>query len=154
MSGRSTLSNTELGFTLCLQPLSIDADGDSQMHTSPSSAEDETETMFPAANDPPTPTPNTLASQPFNSELSPPTSQDPPNQRNGAATEDVVMGYTSSQQNGNGAAVGEKVITREAAGRTRDTEKKPGSAWNNPRAAEEYTRAMEGVVDQKFSLRK
>jgi hypothetical protein len=41
------------------------------------------------------------------------------------------MGYTSSQQNGNGAAVGEKVITQEAAGRTRDTEKKPGSAWNS-----------------------
>ncbi|KAI9878775.1 MAG: hypothetical protein M1830_010577 [Pleopsidium flavum] len=130
-----------------------DADGDSQMHSSPSSAEDETETMFPAANDPPTPTANSLPIHPFNSELSPPTSQDPPNQRNGAATEEDVMDYTSSQQNGNGAAVGEQMVTREAAGRTRDMGKQPGSAWSNTRAAEEYTRAMESVVDQKFSLR-
>lgn len=30
----------------------------------------------------------------------------------------------------------------------------PGASWNNPRAQEEYNRAMESVVDRDFSLRK
>lgn len=124
------------------------------MQSSPSSVEDETEIMFPTAHDTLTPTKTTLATQPFGSELSPPASQDPPSQRNGAMAEDDVMDYTSNQQNGNGGAVVEQSITREVARRARDVERQPGSSWNNPRAAEEYNRAMETVVDQKFNLRK
>jgi len=66
--------------------------------------------------------------------------------------EDDMMDYTPGQQNGNAAAVGEQVVTREPT-RMMETGNKPGAAWNNPRAQEEYARAMESVVDQKFNLR-
>lgn len=119
-------------------------DGDSQMHSSLSS-EDETETLFPAANKP-------HLNQAFSSELSPPSSQDPPTCQNGAPAEDDMMDYTPGQQNGNVAAVGEQTSVRES-GRKMEMGDKPGAAWNNPRAHEEYSRAMESVVDPKFNLR-
>ena len=120
------------------------------MHSSPSS-EDETETMFPTANDPPTPTTKARLIQAFNSELSPPSSQDPPTSHNGAPAEDDMMDYTPGQQNGNAAAVREQTVMREPS-RKMEMGDKPGAAWNNPRAQEEYARAMENVVDQKFNL--
>ncbi len=43
--------------------------------------------------------------------------------------------------------------TKES-GRRMETADRPGAAWDNPRAHEEYMRAMETLVDQKFSLRK
>ncbi|MCJ1364097.1 hypothetical protein MMC16_003206 [Acarospora aff. strigata] len=129
-----------------------DADGDSQMHSSQSSVEDETETMFPTANDPPTPITNPHLDQAFASELSPPTSQDPPDPHNGRPTEHDMMDYTSGLQNGNSRERGEQSSTREAARRA-DMAHEPGAAWNNPRAQEEYARAMENVVDKNFSLR-
>lgn len=121
------------------------------MHSSPSS-EDETETMFPTANDPPTPTANAHLNQAFTSELSPPSSQDPPTRHTDAPAEHDMMDYTPAQQNGTAAAVGEHPATRESS-RKMEMADKPGAAWNNPRAQEEYARAMESVVDQKFNLR-
>ena len=108
--------------------------------------------MFPAANDPPTPTTNPTLNQAFSSELSPPSSQDPPTGHNGARADDDMMDYTPGQQNGNAPALGEQTIKRESS-RKMETGNKPGAAWNNPRAQEECARALESVVDQKFNLR-
>ena len=121
------------------------------MHSSLSS-EDETETKFPTAHDPPTPTTNPHLNQAFSSELSPPSSQDPPPCHHGALAEDDMMDYTPGQQNGNAVAVGEQAVTRESS-RKMEMGDKPGAAWNNPRAQEEYGRAMDNVVDQHFNLR-
>ncbi|KAI9696544.1 MAG: hypothetical protein M1836_005563 [Candelina mexicana] len=133
-------------------------DGDSQMHSSPSDEGDDTELMFPSATNPPTP-PRTIQTQAFQptAELSPPASQDP--------REDLEMGNSmdTTVTGTNGSA--ELLFTRENnpylanTGRHSDTAKKsdeenqPGYAWKNKRAQEEFSRAMEHVLDKKWSMR-
>lgn len=132
-----------------------------------SSDEEESDPLFPTAND----STNTLHLPPttaFASELSPPTSQDPPDQngiqdihndtmdlepnrtpRDARAKE--VEGYPSGVHESNSA---EQYGPADEHGRSGEEEQEPGYAWNNKKARDEYHKAMEFVVDKNFSLRK
>lgn len=123
------------------------------MQVSPSSGEDETETMFPTANDPPTPTLTQQNLHDFNTELSPPTSQEVPSSADKGTRQTDAMDYSVGQRNGADGAKDAPSPTRDAA-RRMDQRNEPGASWNNLRAQEEYARAMENVVDQGFNLRK
>ncbi len=63
--------------------------------------------------------------------------------------EEDPMDYTSDQPITNR---GEQMAMQESGPRMEAADR-PGAAWDNPRAHEEYARAMETLVDQNFSLR-
>lgn len=145
--------------------LEVDADGDSQMRTS-SSDEDEVDTLFPTANDPTDPQDQPRAST-FMSELSPPASQDPPNDPGWTDYQPDDMDVTESH-GGPGSDVFQKHVDPAdvfgSSGQVQsslkddfeirgDAEHAPGYAWTNKKAREEYQRALEQVVDRGFSLR-
>lgn len=139
---------------LCPIKLTVpaDVDGDSQMRSSSSSDADDTETMFPEANDPPTPQNNPML-VPFQaSELSPPTVQDPPDQNGvGVPSEDLMdLGEVQDLSSRNG--MDEDVMAR-GVGLKEEDMRQPGWTWNNKKARDEYARAMEQVVDKNFNLR-
>ena len=126
-----------------------DLDGDAQMHSS-SSSDNESEAMFPSANDPTTPQDNAIFAELRQAELSPPSSQDAPHQ-NGILEDamDVtdVQGFSEAGRN-------VQFATGRSHGEAQEVEKEPGFAWSNPRAREEFSRSMESVQDKDFSLRK
>lgn len=133
-------------------------DGDSQMQSNPFDDGDDTELMFPSANDPPTP-PRNSQPQTFQptAELSPPASQDP--------REDLEMGESMdtrvNRMDGNGTLPSifnpeTDISSNNLSGgkaRKSDEENQPGYAWMNKRAQEEWARALEHVVDKKWSMR-
>ena len=141
-----------------------DVDGDSQMRSS-SSDEEESEPLFPSANDPTNAQTQAQATV-FMPELSPPTSQDPPDENGWSGFQDDDMDLT-----GNSAPTDKNVPkhvnpeelflsvasskpqAREGYETREEAEHEPGYAWKNPKAREEYSRAMEQVVDKDFSLR-
>lgn len=130
-----------------------DNDGDSQMHLSSPESED-TDAMFPTANDPPAPpgapTTQTLYAEQRavydRAELSPPHSQDR-FQANGDDTMDLTDGFEATA--GRSARVQDE--TAQYAISTEDSQR-PGASWDNPKAKEEYARAYNQVQDKKFSL--
>ncbi|KAI9711619.1 MAG: hypothetical protein M1812_007142 [Candelaria pacifica] len=149
-------------------------DDDSQMHSSPSDDGDDTELMFPSATDPSTP-PRTTQTQNFlpTAELSPPASQDPREDLEmGNSMDTTVIGTNMSEErlaryitdklapSTNGSDL---LLTHDNAhaaenryseqGKKSDEENQPGYAWKNKRAQEEFSRAMEQVVDKKWSMR-
>ncbi|KAI4134562.1 MAG: hypothetical protein LQ347_001407 [Umbilicaria vellea] len=129
-----------------------DVDGDSQMRTSSSSDADDTEAMFPTANDPPTPQNNPML-MPFQaSELSPPTSQDPPDQNGVGLPPEDLMDLSEVHNLSNRNGMDEDVLARGVGLKEEDISQ-PGWAWNNKKARDDYSRAMEQVVDKSFSLR-
>lgn len=75
-------------------------------------------------------------------ELSPPGSQ----------TASHHESLTSSLNKLAAAATTTSTATSTADGKA-PAKEAPGAAWNNQRSQEEYTRAMESVVDNDFSLR-
>lgn len=145
--------------------LEIDADGDSQMRSS-SSDEDEADALFPAANDPPDAQDQPRAST-FVSELSPPASQDPPDDPEWTGFQADDMDVTDSHGAPSGDGLQSHLNTAEVFGSsgqvqsplkddyeiTGDAENAPGYAWTNKKAKEEYQRALEQVVDRSFNLR-
>ncbi|MCJ1401889.1 hypothetical protein MMC11_005106 [Xylographa trunciseda] len=129
-----------------------DRDGDSEMLSSDS--ENESDSMFPSANDPPTPqnlSANALA-QLRSSQLSPPNSQDPFNTSGNMPQEDLMD--MSEQQAGElfstGLGNAKAILSNEEQ---MDLEKEPGWAWKNNKAIDEYERAMDHVLDKNFNLR-
>ncbi|KAA6410840.1 MAG: hypothetical protein FRX48_05150 [Lasallia pustulata] len=129
-----------------------DADGDSQMRSSSSSDADDTEIMFPTANDPPTPQSNPRLVPFPTSELSPPTSQDPPDQNGGGLPPEDLMDLSGGQDLLNRIGMDEDLVARGAGLKDEDM-RQAGWAWNNKKARDEYARAMEQVVDKGFNLR-
>ena len=123
------------------------------MRSSSSSDADDTETMFPTANDPPNPHNNPMLAPFQTSELSPPTSQDPPDQNGGVVPSEDLMDLTGGQDLLNRNGMDEELVTR--GGTLKDQEmREPGWAWNNKKAREDCSRAMEQVVDKNFNLRR
>ena len=127
-----------------------DFDGDSQMRSSSSS--DDSDAMFPAANEPPTTQTNSVFTQLRQADLSPPSSQDPPDLAGAASVEDA-MDITEGVDLAGGNDRGQAALTGEPMEHERELEKEPGYAWKNVKAREEYQRAMDSVVDKHFSLR-
>lgn len=130
-----------------------------------SSSDEDSDTMFPTANEPAPAGPEPALSNPL---ASPPTSQDPPNPIDSGFQEDVMDFTESANANigGNGfdhpgpgiagsaggALKPEAKIPGLGRGWDLEKEKEPGYAWNNKKARDEYYRAMEQVVDKSFNL--
>lgn len=145
--------------------LETDVDGDSQMRSS-SSDEDEADALFPSANDPPDAQNQPRASA-FMSELSPPASQDPPDDPEWTGFQADDMDVTDSHGVSGGDGLQRHVNPAEVFGSSGqiesslkddyeirgDAENAPGYAWTNKKAREEHQRALEQVVDRGFNLR-
>ena len=104
--------------------------------------------MFPAPSNATTlltsPTAQTqFASHPA-SELSPPASQGESFLGGGGGADGPASSSTAPTS---------PTTTSKGRSRKGEEENVPGAAWNNKRAMEEYARAVEGLVDQKWSLR-
>lgn len=142
-----------------------DHDGDSQMRAS--SSDEDSDTMFPTANEPAPAGPDPALSEPL---ASPPTSQDPPDPI-GVSSQADVMDFTESANaniGGNGFDHPGSGTAGSAGGIQKPQakmggfggewemakEKEPGYAWTNKKARDEYHRAMEQVVDKSFNLSK
>ncbi len=145
---------------------SSDPDGDSQMRVSSS---DDSDAMFPTANEPAPARSNAVLSEVL---ASPPTSQDPPDQAGAGFQEDMMDFTESANANIGGNGFDQHSTPAEVAGSTggsrkpqmkmgslgrgweMEKEKEPGYAWNNKKARDDYHRAMEQVVDKNFNLSK
>lgn len=132
-----------------------------------SSDEDESETLFPSANERPLGEDHGPAVR-FPPELSPPTSQDPPDPTEWEGFQDEIddkipqnasdMARSKDDKQYKGVALGlngsssHKIHNgdNEPSG----VENEPGYAWRNPKAMEEYLKGMGMTVDRNFSLRK
>ena len=112
--------------------------------------------MFPAANDDPA-TPNIhapIANQQAAGELSPPYSQDQPENNDDEAMDLTggEPGWDVSSQNiiaaGNGISGKSEFTTSTGA------QHQPGQSWDNPKAREECQRQWNTLLDKNFSLSK
>lgn len=133
---------------------------------SSSSDGDESEPLFPSANDP-TNAHNQPQATTFIPELSPPTSQDHPDENGWSGLQDDDMDITENYGSPADGKLPKHVNpgdlslnvapsqppAKEDYETREDAENEPGYAWKNPKAKEEYSRAMEQVVDKDFSLR-
>ena len=125
----------------------LDQDGDSQMHaSSPSSQEDDSDNMFPTASD--APTSQQTSRKEIGRDLSPPRSQDC-NQTDGDEAMDLSGDPKSTSEE---IADGDGITRHPMKGGGSSYE--PGSRWNNPKAKEEAQRAWSQLLDKKFSLSK
>ena len=125
-----------------------DPDGDAPMRSS-SSSDNESEAMFPSANDPPASQNDAALAQLRQAGLSPPSSQDPPH-LNGTSVD--MMEVIESEDFPNGEASNVQSGARRVHGEGQEADKEPGYAWSNPRAREEYARAMDSMLDKDFSI--
>ena len=130
-----------------------------------SSDEDESETLFPSANDPPLGE-DMASSTIFPAELSPPTSQDPPDPTEWEGFQDENLDpippdapsmERSKDAEGRSGAIhglnGSSSHTHFKEGHEQTgADHEPGYAWRNSKAVEEYHKAMEQVTDRGFSL--
>lgn len=118
---------------------------------------EESDTMFPAAND--APAVGNLDDQTRHmqavGELSPPYSQD-----QGDADEDEAMDLTggepaldASSQNMH-AGSGNVSVTRSEFARSAEAKHEPGASWDNQKARDEYEKHWHGLLDKNFSLSK
>ena len=131
---------------------------------SASSSSDESEMMFPSADVPPLEQSIPSAGI-FASGLSPPTSQDPPEQNGYGGFQEDQMDLEVNDPSIDG---GKKEVV-ESKGPSRninssqafskdhnegsgDLRHQPGYAWNNKRAVYEYEKAMQHVADPHFNL--
>lgn len=129
----------------------LDADGDSQMRSS--SDEDESEALFPSDSLPQKQNPT---SSTFTSELSPPASQDAPDE---SGLQDEEMDLTGSHDAatlnkwGGGSKNSLNNIVGKDDDESKGEEQEPGYAWNNQKAKDDFLRAWDQVTDKNFSLR-
>lgn len=133
------------------------------MRTSPD--EDESETLFPSANEPSLGEEN-IPFTVFPTELSPPTSQDPPvsNEWEGFRDESMDLRPQDAPDMARLKDSGErKGTTHGVNGSSSQSlleedyepsgmEHEPGYAWRNAKAVEEHRRAKEQVMDDSFNL--
>ncbi|KAF2189673.1 hypothetical protein K469DRAFT_723600 [Zopfia rhizophila CBS 207.26] len=138
-----------------------DADGDSQMHSSPElEADDE---MFPdEAGGPSTPRNAAAFSLEPASELSPPNSQGPSHLASRDESVSTALSGSPSTLNANGKRVhpsglptatsslaSSNIHVDEETGYTwAKQEDQPGYEWKNPRAREEESRALDQIIDK------
>lgn len=118
-----------------------------------SSDEDESEALFPSDS---LPQKHNPTSSIFTSELSPPASQDAPDE---SGFQDEEMDLTGSHD----AATSNKwtgnpknslnTIVGKVEDETKGEEQEPGYAWNNQKAKDEFHRAWDQIADKSFSLR-
>ena len=136
--------------------LDQDPEGDEDMSnaTAPFHGEEESDSMFPAANDSSTML-NTqnLADHPLSAgELSPPYSQDPPPQ------DDEIMDTSGGDAIWEPSSAADLVKLNENTGNAiQNSTKRSGDnykpgAWDTPRAREEAYRHWNGLLDKSFSL--
>lgn len=130
----------------------LDADGDSQMRSS-SDEEDESEALFPSDSLPQKQNPT---SSTFTSELSPPASQDAPDE---SSFQDEEMDLTGSHDVATlkkwvgGPTNSLNSIVGKDEDEMKGEEQEPGYAWNNQKAKDDFHRAWDQVTDKNFSLR-
>ena len=125
-----------------------DLDGDSRMHSSSSSDEGDSDSMFPAEHEPPgssshhqnSTRPN--VSHGYPQSLPEAAASTPPQSQDNDHAMDMEMGNDRLSENGPSGA-GQKSV---------DLENEPGAAWNNKKAIEEYRRALTQIEDKNFSL--
>ena len=127
-----------------------------------SSDEDESETLFPSANDPPLGEDMNI----FPTELSPPASQDPPDSTEWEGFQDENLDLMRQDAPTMARSKGGDERNRAIHGLNGNSshthskedyepsgaEHEPGYAWRNAKAMEEYQKAMEQVTDKSFSL--
>ncbi|MCJ1340918.1 hypothetical protein MMC09_006214 [Bachmanniomyces sp. S44760] len=131
----------------------LDPEEDAQMHSS--SDENDSDALFPSSNDPPSTFGQNALLSPSHQygELSPPNSQGHPSQNEPGSTEiSTEVGEQQSHMELDSKAV-EQAGPDEEIEPIRNGPQQPGWAWKNPKAMDEYHRAMEHVVDKSFSLR-
>lgn len=132
-----------------------------------SSDEDESETLFPSANNPPLGDGITSSSM-FPTELSPPASQGPPDLTEWESVRDENLDIVP--QDAPGMARSKDGEERSGAthglnGSLSNTffkeeyepsavEHEPGYAWKNAKATDDYSKATEQVTEKNFSLSK
>jgi hypothetical protein len=133
------------------------------MRTSPD--EDESETLFPSANEPNLGEEN-IPSTMFPNELSPPASQDPPVSKEweGVRDESMDLGPQDAPDMARSKDSGERkgimhglnssssLSLLEEDYEPSGMEHEPGYAWRNAKAVEEHRRAKEQVLDDTFNL--
>jgi len=118
----------------------------------PSSSEaDDSDVMFPTANDPPTATSQLSeilipADDPA-LDLSPPASQDPPPPDFDTAQDGEAMDTSDAEH------VVKNGVRSNLSRRAADAYE-PGAKWNNKKARDEWQRAWTNLEDKNFSLSK
>jgi len=123
------------------------------MRSSPSdSGAEDNAGLFPSTNDPSTPTQDLRPSAP-SPELSPPMSQDQPGDASAPSGLQAEDPMTSNALVVGGEAERPVNGTKGARPFKDDEQDQPGGKWKNKRAQDEYSRAMESVVDKDFNLR-
>lgn len=125
-----------------------DLDGDSRMHSSSSSDEADSDSMFPAEHEPPGPSSHhqnsvhPSASHGYPQSFPEAAASTPPQSQDNDHAMDMEMANDRLSENGPSGA-GQKSV---------DLENEPGAAWNNKKAIEEYRRALTQIEDKNFSL--
>ena len=120
------------------------------MHSS-SSEENDSDAMFPNEQQQTRSLPSSGLYQ--GSELSPPHSQDPPGSDAIGFGNDDAMDLTTGAAQGTSAFADQFAIANLVS--NGDAQKnEPGWAWKNKKARDEYSRALDMLIDKNFSLSK
>ena len=132
----------------------LDPDGDSQMRSSSSSDEADSEAMFPAELDPPGQTPQSHLSHVLSPQLgsTPPQSQETGEAMDTGAPAAIILGEPLGELNGKNSGDSAWVPQSDFAKSAAEVQHEPGSGWNNKKARDEYHRAMMQIEDKGFSL--
>ena len=117
-----------------------------------SSSDNDSDAMFPSANHQ-THAPGS-DSLPDISELSPPLSQENVNPNDVAPQRDIDPMEIGQAQAHRGNAAGEPRIVNNAFFKDFGRTVELGHAWTNRKAREEYSRALDQVLDKSFNLSK
>lgn len=121
------------------------------MHSSSSSDEADSDSMFPAEHEPPGSSSQQQNSVHPNAPHGYPSSfpeaaaSTPPQSQDNDQAMDMETGNDRVSENGpaHGSGTGQK---------SADLENEPGASWNNKKALEEYKRALTQIEDKHFSL--
>lgn len=116
---------------------------------SSSSEENDSEAMFPNEQQQAQDLPSSGLAQ--SSELSPPYSQDPPGSDTLGFGNDDIMDTSTGPAPGP-SATAEQIPIGNLLSNGNTQKSEPGWAWKNKKARDEYSRAMEMVVDKSFTL--
>ena len=120
------------------------------MHSS--SSDNDSEAMFPSSDH----QPQIRGDDPLldTSELSPPLSQDAPSHKDLAPQLDVDLMDMGPGQAQDGSSRRDPMAVGSVFSKGPEKSTEPGHAWKNKKAKDEYSRAMDQVVDRNFNLSK
>lgn len=119
--------------------------------TTGSSQGEDSEAMFPAANDALSNLLATTSNQQTAGELSPPYSQDQPD-ANGDEAMDLTGGEPTWDMPSQTTNAGNGLGGVSESYRMGEAQYVPGQSWDNPKAREESQRQWSGLLDKNFSL--